>query len=123
MGVSREEVRRVAALARIEIAGAELASMTRQLSTILEHIDALQAVDVPTDGDEPEDEGVGLLRPDEPGADPLAVDPGAQAPAWQDGFFTVPRLPALDDGGPGGGRGLAGDGVDDDPEAGEGVEP
>jgi hypothetical protein len=42
-----------------------------------------------------------LFRPSALPADPLAPGaPGDRAPHWVDGFFIVPRLPALDaDGG------------------------
>jgi hypothetical protein len=35
------------------------------------------------------------MRADAPGADPLAFPPERLAPAWYDGFFTVPRLSAM----------------------------
>lgn len=93
MGVTPEDVRRVAALARLRLESAEAEALTRQLNDILRHVDALQAVDIaaaPADaaGAAPR----APLRADQAGADPLADEPAAFAPSWQEGFFTVPRL-------------------------------
>ncbi len=106
MAVGREEVRRIAALARLRPDEAMTDRLTAELNGILEHIRTLDEADV-SSVDEP------VRLPDEPVRfrDPsLAPDalaggaPGSVAPGWRDGFFTVPRLPALD-GNPGGGEG------------------
>jgi len=45
----------------------------------------------------PADRGLApRLRDDEVSSDPLAFGPFELAPEWRDGFFVVPRLPALD---------------------------
>lgn len=46
MALTLEEVRHVARLARLRLTDAELEEMQQQLSSILEHVDALQEVDV-----------------------------------------------------------------------------
>ncbi|MBM4411846.1 MAG: Asp-tRNA(Asn)/Glu-tRNA(Gln) amidotransferase subunit GatC [Chloroflexi bacterium] len=46
MSLTRAEVMRVADLARLRLSDAEIDAMQHQLSRILEHVSALQAVDV-----------------------------------------------------------------------------
>jgi aspartyl-tRNA(Asn)/glutamyl-tRNA(Gln) amidotransferase subunit C len=46
MSLTREEVVRVADLARLQLSDAEIDAMQSQLSRILEHVSALQRVDV-----------------------------------------------------------------------------
>ncbi len=46
MALTLDEVRHVARLARLRLTEDELVEMQQQLSSILEHVDALQAVDV-----------------------------------------------------------------------------
>lgn len=98
MAVTTEDVLRVADLARLRLEPEEVAALTRELNGILEHVDALAAAGPapdpdPAAGETPDGEAAGApLRVDTPGADPLAVEPRAMAPAWADGHFTVPRL-------------------------------
>ncbi len=94
--ISREEVERVAHLARLRLGGDEAEAMTQALEAILAYVAQLDAVDTegvpatahviplatPLREDEPED----VLAPD------LAV---ANAPAPRGTAFTVPRV--LDD--------------------------
>jgi aspartyl-tRNA(Asn)/glutamyl-tRNA(Gln) amidotransferase subunit C len=110
VSVSPAEVRRVAELARLGLTPAEVERLTAELNRVLEHVDALGEVeveagtarrDVPDDPDSTPATQPSPLRPDDPGPDPLAAPPGSMAPAWADGFFTVPRL-ASHRGGPGG---------------------
>lgn len=94
--VTRQQVEHVARLARLHLASDEAERMTRDLNGILEHMVDLADVDVAgmdaTDGviDQPPP-----LRADRPGRTELAVPPDAIAPAWNDGFFTVPKLEAM----------------------------
>ncbi len=97
MTVTPEEVRRLAALARIQLDDAEVGAMVGELETILEHVRILGRAD----GTEPAPPATAEvraapLRPDEYGADLLHRSPDMIAPAWEDPFFVVPRLPALD---------------------------
>jgi aspartyl-tRNA(Asn)/glutamyl-tRNA(Gln) amidotransferase subunit C len=95
MSISGRDVTQMAALARLALEPGELARMTEQLNSILEHMDELRAVDVTAA--EPfvlAAENAAPLRADEPGADPLAVSPAELAVAWRGGFFTVPKLDA-----------------------------
>lgn len=118
MAVTPELVRQVAALARLHLAEEEVGDLTAELNGILEHMDALAAVDTAEAGvdgaDGADADGAGTaagpggsapLRADRPGADPLAADPSAMAPDFADGFFTVPRLVShADPGAPAGGE-------------------
>lgn len=104
MRVTPEEVRRVAALARIRVEEEEAEALAGQLADILAHVDELDDApvgtapagdaDVDVDGDVPEtaDGSSSELRADAPGVDALDRDLASLAPGWKDGFFTVPRL-------------------------------
>ena len=90
MPLTPSDVRRLAGLARIDLAEDEAALLAGQLSEILGRLDDLQAPDddaaaAPPTADAP-------LRADEPGVDAMAFGPSDLAPAWVDGLFTVPRL-------------------------------
>jgi aspartyl-tRNA(Asn)/glutamyl-tRNA(Gln) amidotransferase subunit C len=93
VAVSIEDVRHVAALARIGLSAERASAMTAELNAILEHMAALERVD--TAGLEPA-EGIGAagtpLRPDHGPPIPLARGIDAFAPESRDGFFLVPRL-------------------------------
>lgn len=96
MAVRRSTVEHVARLARLRLTPEEVERYTAQLSDILEHVEALE--NVPVEGVDAVGgaaEGGTPLRSDVPGADPLSDPPERFAPAWQEGFFTVPRLAAL----------------------------
>jgi len=108
MSVSREDVERIAALARLDgfgedepVAGGRPsgARLTEELNRILEHIATLEEADI-SEVEQP------IRLPSEPvpfrdpglGPDSLAEGaPADRAPQWRDGFFVVPRLPALMD--------------------------
>jgi aspartyl-tRNA(Asn)/glutamyl-tRNA(Gln) amidotransferase subunit C len=97
MAVTPEEVRRVGELARLTLDPAEVEELTAQLNGILGHMEALAAA--PDGGPSPTDEAdsAAPLRADEPGPDPLRFPPDQLAPAWEAGFFTVPRLASHED--------------------------
>ena len=85
--ISSDEVRRVAALARLELDGAELEAMVRDLSRILEYVEQLDDAAAAA-GDEP----ALPLRDDTPAAS-LAAEPIERiAPSMFDGFFVVPPV-------------------------------
>ncbi|MFQ5889265.1 MAG: aspartyl/glutamyl-tRNA amidotransferase subunit C [Gemmatimonadota bacterium] len=92
-----EHARHVARLARLRLGEEELRRLAAEMETLLTHFAALQDV-----GELPRGpSGRGLaprLRPDVPGPDPLTLPIGELAPDWRDGFFVVPRLPALEPG-------------------------
>lgn len=99
MAVTREDVLRIAELARLRLSPEESARFTDDLNGILAHMEALAEPDlaaVPAMGLAAEWEAP--LRDDSPGADRLAIPLTELGPAVVDNFFTVPRLPALDAG-------------------------
>ena len=99
MSVTREDVLYVAGLARLELSGAEISAFTEQLNDILGHVADLQSADVSNvSALTGASEWPAPLRSDEPGADPLNVEATALSQAAEQGFFTVPRLAALDAG-------------------------
>jgi aspartyl-tRNA(Asn)/glutamyl-tRNA(Gln) amidotransferase subunit C len=93
MDLSREQVRWVAHLSRLELSDTELDVMTRQLRNILEYVNQLQQVS--TEGVEPMAHPlpiVNVFRPDE--SEPsLSVDQAlANAPARQGDYYRVPAV-------------------------------
>ena len=91
--VSREDVRRIARLARIRIEDAEADSLARDLGAVLGYVELLDSLD--TSGVEATSTVIPLatpLRADEPAA-PLAPDVVVMnAPAAQGSAFAVPRV-------------------------------
>jgi aspartyl-tRNA(Asn)/glutamyl-tRNA(Gln) amidotransferase subunit C len=98
MSVTPDEVRRIAELARLQPGEEDVERLTGELNAILGHMDALAEAD--TSGVEGGGEPLpaAFRDPDAP-PDPLTEGgPGAAAPEWREGFFLVPRLPALEEG-------------------------
>lgn len=98
MSVTIQDVRHVAALARLGLTDETAAALTKDLNSILEHMDALAKVTTDGVSDDP---GVGAaamrLRSDEIGAMPLAARLEAFAPEMREGLFLVPRLATHED--------------------------
>ena len=92
-GIARDEVRRIAALARLSMDDAEIARMQVDLEAILRYVEVLERVD--TTGVEPTAHVIPLATPmrsdlPEPAMDPaLAV---ANAPEASDSAFVVPKV-------------------------------
>ena len=93
MAVTIDDVRHIAALARLGLSDERAVLLERELNTILGHMDALSRVD--TAGVQ-EAIGVGArglpVRSDGGPPIPLARSLDAFAPALRDGFLVVPRL-------------------------------
>lgn len=90
MRLTEEEVRHVAALARVAMTDDEVELMRSQLSNILEHVSVLNEVD--TDGVEPTGHSVdvtSVMRDDEVGDSSPMEDVLANAPSRQDDFIRV----------------------------------
>ncbi len=90
MELSLDDVRHIAALARVRFTDAELETMRRQLSDILVQFTALERVD--TEGVEPTGHASGItsvMRPDEPRSGISAGDALANAPQRQDDFVRI----------------------------------
>ena len=93
MEITKQEVEKVAKLARLELTDSEKAAFTKQLSQILTHVETLKQYD--TTGVEPTATVLGqvnVFRPDD--ARPsLSIDCAvANAPESADGFFVVPKI-------------------------------
>jgi len=93
MSVEQDEIEKIAELARIRLAPGEVAEVTRRISSILELVDQMQAVD--TDGVEPMAnplDAIQRLRTDEV----TEVDQREAfqqiAPAVEDGLYLVPKV-------------------------------
>jgi aspartyl-tRNA(Asn)/glutamyl-tRNA(Gln) amidotransferase subunit C len=93
VAVSIDDVRHIAALARLGLSNERAAALVTELNTILGHMDALGQVD--TEG-VAEAIGVGArgtpTRNDVGPPIPLERSLDAFAPKLRDGFFLVPRL-------------------------------
>ncbi|MDR0787985.1 MAG: Asp-tRNA(Asn)/Glu-tRNA(Gln) amidotransferase subunit GatC [Gemmatimonadota bacterium] len=105
MKIERKKIEQIATLARLRLGDEEIDTMVKDLESILEHVEALSAAEtedvLPVVG---ASEHPAPMRADEPGADPLRRPLSEVAPSFNEGFFTVPRLAALDaDALPGGG--------------------
>ena len=96
--VTVDDVRHVAMLARLGLSEQRAQELTKDLNTILEHMEVLGRV--PTEGVQ-EASGTGAaemrLRDDRGPAIPLSEPPDAFGPQTRDGFFTVPRLSTHED--------------------------
>jgi aspartyl-tRNA(Asn)/glutamyl-tRNA(Gln) amidotransferase subunit C len=95
VSVTRTEVEAMAALARLRLEAGEAERLAAQLSSILGHMDELMEADIagmPPFAIAADD--VAPPREDVPQTDPLQAPLHQLAPAWRDGFFTVPRLAA-----------------------------
>jgi aspartyl-tRNA(Asn)/glutamyl-tRNA(Gln) amidotransferase subunit C len=93
MSLTPEQVHWVAHLARLELSDAELATMTRQLSAIVDYVAQLQKVK--TDGVEPLAHAVAIqnvFRDDEPAPSLPAADALANAPDRHGDFYSVPAV-------------------------------
>ena len=98
MSVTVQDVRHVAALARLGLTEETAAALTKDLNTILEHMDALAGVKTDGVSDDP---GVGSaamrLRDDTGPAAKLLAPLDSFAPEMREGLFIVPRLATHED--------------------------
>jgi aspartyl-tRNA(Asn)/glutamyl-tRNA(Gln) amidotransferase subunit C len=92
MSISEQDVRHVAALARVGVDDARLPSLVAELNVILAHMEVLQRVDIPVDATHDASQSVTRLRADDGQHVLLATPRESFAPAMRDGFFLVPRL-------------------------------
>lgn len=93
MAVTIDDVRHVAALARLGLSDARAAALVQEMNTILGHMDALSEVETSA-VEAPEYVGAtgAPLRTDGGAPIPLARSLDAVAPVVRDGFLLVPRL-------------------------------
>lgn len=91
MEITRDEARRIAALAHIDLDEPSLDRMAAEMTKILTYIDQLKEVDVSGFEERPATEST-PMRDDVPHA-PLDRELVAHnAPAWKDGLFVVPKV-------------------------------
>ena len=98
VSVTVDDVRHIAALARLGLEPGRIPSLVAELNRILEHMDVLRAVP-----SRPDQRVTGISS----GGMPLREDVGPQftlahtrdefAPSMRDGFFIVPRLSTHED--------------------------
>ena len=97
MAITNEDVRHIAALAKLGLTDEEAARLTGELGAVLAHMDVLSGVD--TDGVQ-EAVGVGArglpTRGDHGPPIPLERSIDSFAPQLGQGFFLVPRLASHD---------------------------
>jgi aspartyl-tRNA(Asn)/glutamyl-tRNA(Gln) amidotransferase subunit C len=92
-GIARDEVRRIAALARLSMDDAEIDRMQRDLAAVLAYVEALSGVD--TAGVEPMAHVIPLATPMRDDVPEPAMDPAravANAPEASGSAFVVPRV-------------------------------
>ena len=99
MPVHVDDVRAVAALARLGVAADRLPALARELNGILVHMEQLSAVEIPAPAAVDSSPLGKPLRPDDGVQVTLARPLESFAPVMRDGLFVVPRLDSHDDGG------------------------
>jgi len=93
VAIGPDDVRHVAALARLEVPDGKLGELVSQLNGILSHMDALAKVNTAgVTGASGVGEAAMPLRTDMGPPIPLARPFESFAPQWRDGFLLVPRL-------------------------------
>jgi len=98
MAVTDDDVRHVAALARLGLEPDRIHPLAVELNGILAHMDVLATVDTSAIDLHARADGKGMpLRPDGGPPLPLARPREGFAPEMRDGFFLVPRLSTHED--------------------------
>ncbi len=93
MEITKQEVEKVAELARLELTDVEKAAFTQQLSQILTHVETLKRYD--TAGVEPTATVLAqsnVFRPDDISPSLPVERAVANAPESVEGFFVVPKI-------------------------------
>ncbi len=93
MSLSKEEVKKVANLARLEITSEEEASLATQLSSILDYFEQIKELD--TDNVEPMTRAINvsnITRKDEQISNSERENILNSAPEREDDFFRVPKI-------------------------------
>lgn len=98
MAVSEDDVRHVAALARVALEPERVKLLADELNGILSHMEVLAAVDTSGIDLHARDDDKGMpLRDDRGPQLPLARPRDAFSPESREGFFLVPRLATHED--------------------------
>lgn len=93
MSISEEQVRHVATLARLAVTDEEVATLTTELSTILDHIDTISELDL--SDVEPATHAVAVvnsMREDVVRPGLTREDALLNAPEQRDGAFVIPKF-------------------------------
>jgi aspartyl-tRNA(Asn)/glutamyl-tRNA(Gln) amidotransferase subunit C len=93
MSLTTQEVQWVAHLARLRLTEAELETMTRQLSAIVDYVDQMKQVN--TEGVEPMAHALAVqnvFRDDEPAPSLPVADALVNAPQRRGDFYSVPAV-------------------------------
>ncbi|HEY0593682.1 MAG TPA: Asp-tRNA(Asn)/Glu-tRNA(Gln) amidotransferase subunit GatC [Thermoanaerobaculia bacterium] len=90
--ISEDEVRRIAALAKLALDAGELARMQRDLGAILDFVDQIRSIDVPGAAEAERAAASTPLRADGPLPSLDQADVAANAPRFLAGHFVVPRI-------------------------------
>lgn len=98
MSVTHDDVHKIAQLAELDVSEEALPMLAEQMSRILDYIAQLNSVPA-SEVVKPFVPGpdAARFRPDEVKPAPLAFPPAELAPAFQDGFFLVPKLGQFED--------------------------
>jgi aspartyl-tRNA(Asn)/glutamyl-tRNA(Gln) amidotransferase subunit C len=100
VAVTHDDVRAVAALARLAVSEGRLDALVEELNGILGHMEVLARVESGGAVDTTMQDAPGMrLARDEPPSVPLTKPPSEFAPQWRDDFFLVPRLATHDQAG------------------------
>lgn len=93
MAIRREDVERIAELARLEIPEARMERMAAELSAVLDFVKALERLDLAGVGPTSFAPGDAALRDDAPNGRRLETEQAlAAAPQGEPGFFLVPPI-------------------------------
>ncbi len=93
MAIRREEVERIAELARLELEPGEVERVAEQLSRVLDFVARLEALDLGDERPEPLASPEGALRDDVSNGRRLGAGAAtAGAPEAEHGFFLVPPI-------------------------------
>jgi aspartyl-tRNA(Asn)/glutamyl-tRNA(Gln) amidotransferase subunit C len=93
VSVSLDDVRHIAALARLGLSDDRARALMTELNGILGHMEVLARVDTSAVAAHASSMGAGMpLRPDGGTPDAIAHRPSDLAPSARDGFLLVPRL-------------------------------
>ena len=96
MTIERKDLERIAELARLRLSEPELVRLTRDCQAILAYFEAIRGLDLTEPTPAGALEQTAPLREDRLGSDRLERPPEQMAPAWREGYFVLPRLPAMD---------------------------
>ncbi|MBQ2645223.1 Asp-tRNA(Asn)/Glu-tRNA(Gln) amidotransferase subunit GatC [bacterium] len=91
--ITKEEVKHVAKLARLELTDAEIEKYSEQLGNILKYVEQMNEID--TTGIEPMPHAIpitNVMREDEVKYEQTKEELMKNAPYEEDGFFRVPKI-------------------------------